>query len=74
MICTDKVGAASAFLKDNENGVLSTSNSVESQKNAFSKFMKMDENTILKMGEKSRELALDNSPKLWADKFLSILN
>lgn len=74
LICTDKVGAASAFLKDNENGVLSTSNSVESQKNAFSKFMKMDENTILKMGEKSRELALDNSPKLWADKFLSILN
>ena len=74
LICTDKVGAASAFLKDGVNGVLTKSNSVESLKNAFSKFMKMDESSILKMGDQSRELALNNSPKIWADKFLSILN
>ena len=74
LLCSDEVGAASAFLKDNENGFLFKSGNVSELKKSMKKIISMSDKQLFLMGEKSSELAKQITPDIWADKILSVLN
>jgi len=74
LICSNKIGAASMFLEDGENGFSFKSNDKESLKTALKKIMNSSSNNLIKMGEISRKKSDQLSPEKWANTVLEILN
>lgn len=65
IVCSDKVGAASEFVKDGYNGTVFKARNKSALKKALVKIMEMDDNTLNQMGEQSTVLATKVSPSKW---------
>ena len=74
LVCSDEVGAAEVFLKDDENGLLFSSGNISELKKALKKIMSMPDDKLFSMGEKSAALALKITPDIWSDTLMSIIN
>lgn len=72
IISSAKVGAASDYLINNENGWQIDQVSVENISVVLSKLFETDDSTLLNMGKRSRELSKSNSPSKWADTLINI--
>lgn len=72
LVCSDKVGAATAYLQDNVNGYTFKASDVNSLKSAFKKIVANSDQALLEMGKRSAELALHNSPSIWAEKLMNL--
>ncbi len=73
VICSDKIGAASAFLENGKNGFYFQSENKESLKSAFKKIVKTPDDELIRMGEISQTKSLKLSPEKWADTVIKIL-
>lgn len=73
MILSEKVGSSEVFLKDNQNGYFFNSGNTKDLKDKMSKIINLKESDLLNMGNKSFDLSLINSPKIWANKLISLL-
>lgn len=65
LICSDKVGAASAFLEDGWNGFSFSSGSREELKRVMKKLMDTPDDQLFEMGERSVKLASAITPETW---------
>jgi glycosyltransferase involved in cell wall biosynthesis len=72
LLLSRNVGAAEAFLNENENGFAFESNNTMQLKEALKKIINLSENDLFLMAEKSREKARQISPPLWAKNLLSM--
>ncbi|WP_299821865.1 glycosyltransferase family 4 protein [uncultured Pontibacter sp.] len=73
LICSDKVGAATAFLEDSMNGYTFKAGEVSSLKRALIKIMRQSDTELLDMGRRSAALALQNTPSIWAQKLMKLV-
>lgn len=73
MICSDKVGAATQFLKPDENGFLFKAGDKEALKSACLQVMNTPDNKLIEMGKKSHEIGIIHSPEIWKNTVLSLL-
>jgi glycosyltransferase involved in cell wall biosynthesis len=73
LILSKYVGANEKFLIDGENGYLINEVSVDNLKQAMKKIMNLSSDELLNMSEKSHELGVSYTPKMWTNKILSIL-
>jgi len=77
IICTDRVGAVSAFLESGKNGFLVKPNDVEQLKKAMQTIVATSDTDLLKMGAHSKMLANRMNVEMWvktASNFLEIKN
>jgi glycosyltransferase involved in cell wall biosynthesis len=73
LICSDKVGAASSFLKENENGVLFVSKNQKSLLNAMRKISNLSDEDLSKFGRNSNILAKKYDINNWVNSFMKFL-
>jgi glycosyltransferase involved in cell wall biosynthesis len=73
LLCSDKVGAASMFLKNGQNGYIFKAGDKESLKKQFLAIMQMDNLELTRMGELSHELGQQVTPATWAETVLSFM-
>lgn len=73
LICSNEVGAAEKFLQENENGFMFKAGNISALKEAMRKIISLSDEKLIKMGEKSAELAKQITPDIWADTLMSIL-
>lgn len=73
LLCSDKVGAATAFLDHGQNGYTFQAGNVASLQAAMKLVMAKSEQELVQMGERSVALALENTPSIWADKLMKLL-
>lgn len=73
VICSDKVGAAEAFCKQNENGYIYPSENVNELKKCIKKISSLSDNELLAMGKKSRVLSMTITPELWAESLMKMM-
>lgn len=66
LICSNKIGAAEAFLELNKNGTLHKAKSVSQIKTCFQQMADSSHNELVKMAKHSHELAQQISPDTWA--------
>lgn len=72
LLCSESIGAATQFLKPGENGFNFKTRDISSLKSAMKNMVEKSDEEILKMGRKSRKLAMQNSPEIWADNLMSL--
>ncbi len=70
LICSDRVGAASLFLKEGINGYQFESGNENQLKELLIKMMSLSDEGILKMGEESQLLSKQITPKIWVEKLI----
>ncbi len=73
MVLSTNVGAAEAFLVDNQNGFLFESGNANDLKDKLKKLFMLSNESLMRMGEKSAELALKISPDTWAKSLYQIM-
>jgi glycosyltransferase involved in cell wall biosynthesis len=73
VICSDKVGAISAFLKEGQNGFVFPSGDVEALTNCIIRFIQMSSNEVLQFGKHSNRLAKTITPDSWAATLRSLI-
>lgn len=73
LVCSDRVGAASAFLKEGENGYVYKGEDKDALKGVLKKIMAAGEAELAAMGKKSHERAQAISPRLWANSLLGLI-
>jgi glycosyltransferase involved in cell wall biosynthesis len=73
IITTDKVGSASQFVKNGENGYIFPAGDKSKLKMAFKKIMESSTDELLKMSVRSHELAQQITPQKWAKQILDLL-
>jgi glycosyltransferase involved in cell wall biosynthesis len=66
LILSSVTGAGTLFLKENDNGFSFHPNDEEAVKNAFLKIINSDDETLIRMSERSSELSFLITPKTWA--------
>lgn len=74
LICTDKVGARTAFVENNYNGYIYNSGDINQLKNVLKKIMNNTDKELYEVGERSVSKATQNTPEKWAEKLLTLLN
>lgn len=74
LVISDACGAGDAFLRDGFNGFRHRANHQESLKNALLDITRLTDSELLKMGQKSTELALQITPEQWAQTLISLAN
>lgn len=67
MICSNKVGASEAFVKENVNGYFHDSGSAEQIKTAMDRMAEKSNEELLTMALASHRMAQKISPETWAD-------
>jgi len=67
LLLSDKIGAASAFLKESENGLTFKSNNTDSLLDSLKTISAFTEADLIKMSKKSQQLAEGISPNKWAE-------
>jgi glycosyltransferase involved in cell wall biosynthesis len=72
LICSNCVGAATAFLENEINGYTFKAGDVAQLKKLMSKFIDMPESELIKMGAHSHYLAQQISPQKWVDALYSV--
>ena len=73
LICSNEVGAASTFLKENENGFTFQSKNINELKSVIKKIISMPDEKLFQMGERSAEFASQITPEKWADTLLTLI-
>ena len=73
MLLSKNVGSSEEYLKENINGYHFDSGNKEAIKDKLKKIINLKESDLLTMGNKSFNLSLKNSPKIWAEKLISLL-
>ena len=73
MLLSKNVGSSEEFLKENINGYLFNSGNKLEIKQKLKKIINLKESDLINMGNKSFNLSLSNSPKIWAEKVISLL-
>jgi glycosyltransferase involved in cell wall biosynthesis len=66
LLCTDSVGAGDRFIENNSNGFVIKAGDREALKNTMRKFMAMSQQELVKMSQKSTEIASALTPEVWA--------
>lgn len=74
ILSSKRVGASSAFLDDQLNGLLLEDSAPENLLEGMRWFASKSKNQLIEMGKISRELSAKNSAKIWCQNLLSILN
>jgi glycosyltransferase involved in cell wall biosynthesis len=74
MILSDKIGSREAFLKEDENGKVFRSGDVDGLLDAMLWIGSQTESKLNQMGSKSHELGMKNTPQIWAEKLLSMID
>lgn len=74
LVCSSEVGAAEAFLEEGQNGYLYRSGNIPELKKALKKVIDCNDETLIKMGERSVEKAKQNTPEKWAEKLHSLVS
>ncbi len=72
LISTDAVGAATAFLINGYNGYSFEADNKKALKETIVRMMKLPEEELLKMSEKSVALSQTNSPEIWATRIMEL--
>jgi len=72
LLCSDKVGAASRFLKEGKNGFYFKPGDSKSLEALFLKIMNLKDLDLIKMAEESHELGMKLNPKEWSETLLSV--
>jgi len=72
LLCSHRVGAATAFLKEGINGFSFEPGNVTALKEAMKKLVMLPEARLRLMGEESRTMALQNTPSIWAEKLMKL--
>lgn len=73
LICSDKVGARTAFVENNYNGYIYKSKDINALKTALKKIINSDSSSLFEMGEKSVEKAKLITPEIWVKQLVSLL-
>lgn len=73
IICSDKVGARTAFVENNYNGYIYKSDSIAELKEAMVKIMKLDVSQLNSMSERSVDKAKGITPKKWVQQLIKII-
>ena len=73
MLLSENVGSSEEFLEENINGYRFNSGNKLEIKQKLKKIINLKESDLLTMGNKSFNLSLKNSPKIWAEKLISLL-
>lgn len=73
LLLSDNVGAKEAFLDEEVNGISFKAGEESAIILAMKRITEMSDQKLLEMGKKSHELALKNSPELWARTLLSLI-
>jgi glycosyltransferase involved in cell wall biosynthesis len=73
IICSDRVGAAEAFIKEGENGYIYPVGDVDKLKDCISKITALSDEKLLQMGDVSRELSEKISPAKWAETLMKTI-
>lgn len=68
LICSSAVGAASAFVKEGQNGFIFKAGDREHLKQTLLNAMNLEDDKLLRMGDRSHELAQSVTPESWAIK------
>jgi glycosyltransferase involved in cell wall biosynthesis len=71
VICSDKVGATEAFLRDGENGYIYPAGDIMALKKAIGKITLLNDEKMREMGSKSAKLAAQITPTKWAETLMS---
>lgn len=72
LLLSSSVGAAASFLRDGYNGHLFSAGNTESLKDALLKVIRLDDEQLLIMGDRSATISMYSTPDLWAGTLLSI--
>ena len=72
MICSDRCAAASHFVEPNQNGLIFRAGDVGSLQNSLERIASLEVPVLTSWGNKSRELAFEFTPALWAQRLLSV--
>ncbi len=73
LILSKNVGASEQFLIDGENGYLMNEVTINSLKNAMKNIINLTKKELINMSEKSHQLGVSYTPKMWTNTLLSIL-
>jgi glycosyltransferase involved in cell wall biosynthesis len=73
IICSDEVGARTAFVENNFNGYIYKAGNSGELKEALKKIMNKKDNELFEMGERSVEKAKQITPEKWADELMKLL-
>ncbi|MEJ8801766.1 glycosyltransferase family 4 protein [Pontibacter sp. H249] len=73
LVCSNKVGAATAYVEDGKNGFSFEAGDVAALKSVLRRLFSLRDNELLQMGEHSVELALQNTPSIWAGKLVKLI-
>lgn len=73
MIISEKVGASSAFLQENKNGILVNDVNSENMASAFSAMMTINQPKWNEMSDKSRFLAEQINPNIWVENIKGLI-
>ena len=73
MLLSENVGSSEEFLEENINGFHFNSGNKREIKEKLKKIINLRESDLLTMGNKSFNLSLKNSPKIWAEKLISLV-
>ena len=74
LLCSDKIGAATSFLKEGENGFTFEHKNSESLYKALSKVTELEDSEILKMGNHSLKMAQKITPEKWAQTAIELID
>ena len=73
LICTDEVGARTAFVENNFNGYIYQSGNADALKQSLSKIMNMKQEDLFEMGERSVAKAKTITPATWTTQLMALL-
>jgi glycosyltransferase involved in cell wall biosynthesis len=70
VICTEKVGAADAFVRHGENGIVIKAENTGELKSALEKCITMTDAQLIKMSDESTRMASAMTPEKWAENLM----
>lgn len=73
IVCSDKVGAVTAFVENDYNGYIYESKDLDALKITLKKVMKSENQDLIRMSENSIKKANSITPKIWAKQLISLL-
>ncbi|MBD3637608.1 MAG: glycosyltransferase family 4 protein [Crocinitomicaceae bacterium] len=73
LLLSNKIGAKWTYLKDGINGFEFQAGSVKAIKEKMKEVMRMTDEELVRMGEKSHEIGMSFTPEHWVENLLSIL-
>jgi len=73
LISSDAVGASEAFLREGENGYIYPAGNVSKLKECLSKIASLTDAELIKMGNRSVEMAMKITPEKWVETLMGLM-